>query len=300
MVTMSTFDEAQHPRGQAANAGQFATKVNTAPAGTLDPALTPALATALETASRPLGLDQLLESASAPESYLAHQVPHEEILSRLGRPVTGAPSRRINEFRPSFTGSGERDFAVALERIDAVWDPTHTTSQRTEAIVADMRRSGALGSGGGAALEAYARALNLNETGGYIIEEQVNHLLDHMEAGGADYAAQARAFGYHPEQFAVEVAHAARAADYQAVNAPDELTRLAAEARRDVLQSAAIDGAARFDRGWSSMDDDAAMYYDRHHDADRDVEAADTDQKRVRAAAVRDAYAYMIDKIECA
>ncbi|MBN9214652.1 MAG: hypothetical protein J0J04_07550 [Microbacterium sp.] len=32
---MSTFDESLHPRGQAGNAGQFATKTNDAPAGTL-------------------------------------------------------------------------------------------------------------------------------------------------------------------------------------------------------------------------------------------------------------------------
>ncbi|MBN9214823.1 MAG: hypothetical protein J0J04_08535 [Microbacterium sp.] len=32
---MTSFDESLHPRGQAANAGQFATKTNTAPTGTL-------------------------------------------------------------------------------------------------------------------------------------------------------------------------------------------------------------------------------------------------------------------------
>lgn len=32
---MSTFDEGAHPRGQAANAGQFRTKTNSAPAGEL-------------------------------------------------------------------------------------------------------------------------------------------------------------------------------------------------------------------------------------------------------------------------
>lgn len=35
MVTMSTFDESQHPRGQAANAGQFTAKVNDSPTGSL-------------------------------------------------------------------------------------------------------------------------------------------------------------------------------------------------------------------------------------------------------------------------
>lgn len=42
MVAMSTFDETLHPRGQAANAGQFAAKRNDAPAGQLmDDIMTP-------------------------------------------------------------------------------------------------------------------------------------------------------------------------------------------------------------------------------------------------------------------
>lgn len=38
---MAGFDETKHPRGGAGNAGQFRTKVNDAPTGTLEPAAAP-------------------------------------------------------------------------------------------------------------------------------------------------------------------------------------------------------------------------------------------------------------------
>lgn len=57
MVGMTTFDESQHPRGQAANAGQFASKSNDAPAGELAATL-PTLADALDQLRAALALHE--------------------------------------------------------------------------------------------------------------------------------------------------------------------------------------------------------------------------------------------------
>lgn len=256
MVNMSTFNETDHPRGQATNAGQFRAKANTAPD---DDLATPAD----DAAAQPIGFEELIEMQTNPERYAAVDVDHSEIASRRYAAVGDLPSRRLDVDRPSFTGDGERDFRVALHRIDLAWDPAATVEARSDAIIADMRRSGALGAGGGAALEAYARAIVWNESGGYLDEEQVNHVLDHIQTGGSDYRNQARAFGYHPEQYVADLAAAARAAAYRETHAEDDDARLAAAARRVALTEIAQDAARTLDRGWSSREDDIDRLGDR-------------------------------------
>ena len=297
MVSM-TFDESLHPRGQAANAGQFVTKTNDRPASSLTgQSLTPQAAQAVADAARPIEPSELLEVLESFGQYPVADIDWSGISERDYRPVTAAPSARIDQDRPSFTREGERDFRTALGRIDGVWDRRATRDARAEALIADMRRSGAMGSGGGAALEAYARAIALNETGGYIDEEQINHLLDHIAAGGADYRTHARAFGYHPEQYVSDLASAARSAAYRKVRATDDLTRVAATARRETLEAIAEGAATRLNRAWTSYEEDADALRTHVRDLDARIRDAAIDRHQVRLGARRDALAFALDKL---
>ncbi|MBN9214822.1 MAG: hypothetical protein J0J04_08530 [Microbacterium sp.] len=251
---MTTYDESLHPRGQAANAGQFRSKENDAPTSVL--AQPRSSEKHLAAAAAPIDAAELLEMLDQPERYASTDVSWLPITDRVYREIDGAPSQRINQDRPAFTDTGERDFRTALDRLDDVWARTHTIDERADALIADMRASGALGSGGGAALEAYARAITLNESGGYIDEEQVNYLLDRIEEGHLDYRVSARAFGYHPEQYVADLATAARAAAYRAEHEEDERTRIAAKERHATMLMLAEDAAGRLDRGWSSRERD--------------------------------------------
>ncbi|EPD84200.1 hypothetical protein HMPREF1529_02265 [Microbacterium sp. oral taxon 186 str. F0373] len=286
MVVMSPFNESDHPRGQATNAGQFRAKANTMPTANL-------AMSANDLASQPIGFEELVEMQMNPDRYAVIDVDHSEITSRRYAAEGDIPSRRLNSDRPSFMGGGERDFHLALERIDAIWDPTAPIGARSDELIADMRRSGALGVGGEAGLEAYARAIVWNESGGYLDEEQVNHPLDHIQSGGTNYRNEARAFGYHPEQYVIDVAAAARAASYREAHAENDEARLAAAIRRVTLTEIAGHASRNLDRGWSTREDDIEQLTERarryNAAATNSTDAMMRSQSAVRARACQDA-----------
>lgn len=254
---------------------------------------------AVEVASRPLTLDELLDMQSEPWAFRAIDSDHFQVEAREYAEV-GTPSKRIDQDRPSFIGDGERDFAVALGRIDRVWADAPTRRSRSESLIADMRVAGAAGSGSPSAKEAYARALVLNESGGYIDEEVVNHLLDHMDEGGTDYINQARSFGYHPEQYVSDLTSAHNAASYREERDGDDdaAVRYAAEFRRKTLGVIAADAVSRIDRGWSSLEEDQDDA--RRHIAalDEKLASATDSDDRIRLQAKRSAYDFALSKME--
>lgn len=296
---MSDFDASQHPRGQAGNAGQFRVKSNDAPTATLDDAAADPIARAARAAAEPLTLDELMETYADGRDYGTAHIPVTQINDRLYQEVTGKPSERIDRERPAFTPEAERDFLVALGRIDVVWDHSAPLTVRSEALIADMRRSGAFGPGAEGAREAYARALHLNESGGFLDEERVNHLLDVLvQPGGGDYLTHARAFGYSPVQYAGDLLTAARAAAYRQAHPADPLTESAAMSRKTVLEYLARDAGNRLDRGWSTMDADAEQLRASVAAAEADITKSDHPEHRVHFTAVRDAYMFALSKIE--
>lgn len=259
-------------------------------------------------AAKPLSLDELMElTASDPRRYQSVDDPFV-VSGRFVDLVPPTPSLRIDRERPSFTD--EKEFAYALSRIDALWSKDDSIDGRSEKIIADMRISGALGEGAGSAREAYARALVLNEAG-YIDEERVNHLLDHIDEGGVDYKNQARAFGYHPEQFLVDVRSAADSAGYRADHASSDDAHRAAIQRAGILDAEARRFAASANRGWTSLEEDTERYRNAVRVLDEklagDLSAGAKDKKvaaeldhnnRIDITAERDAYAFMLNKIE--
>lgn len=76
MVTMTTFDESLHPRGQAGNAGQFAMKTNDAPTGDL---AVPVSAEQAWSTRR-----QALDTASYYAQNAANQAAVERMFAELG------------------------------------------------------------------------------------------------------------------------------------------------------------------------------------------------------------------------
>lgn len=296
---MNTFDPTLHPRGQAANSGQFRERTDAAPRGALGATvLPPQVAAATARVAEPAQMDEALAVLVDPERYGAVSADPQRIAARMAGEVPAVPSQVLNRSRPTFTGTGERDFHTALDRIDAVWDPHASVQDRSEAVIADMRQSGALGHGAGAAREAYARALVLNETGGIVDEDYVNHLLDHIEAGGSDYRAQARAFGFAPEDYAALLGTAAAHAGYNREHSTDPLTVEAATARQQTLAELAAHAAENLDRGWSSREDDAARLQAELLKAEEASVSATTDVERTRAAATAHAYRFALGMIE--
>lgn len=257
-------------------------------------------------AAKPLTIEEAMEMVSSPGRY--SYIDPFTVSGRFVDLVPPTPSLRIDRERPTFTD--EKEFAYALSRIDGLWSKDDSIDGRSERIIADMRRSGALGEGAGSAREAYARALVLNEAG-YIDEERVNHLLDHIESGGADYKNQARSFGYHPEQFLSDIHSAADAAGYRADHADSDDGHRAAIQRAGILDAEARRFAASANRGWTSLEEDTERYRngvrvlneklagDLSGGAKDKKIAAELDHNnRIDITAERDAYAFMLDKIE--
>lgn len=285
---MRPFDETQHAR---AATGQFTFKQNAAPASAL------VTVSAADEAAEPLTVEELMTMMTDGIDYQDKRADVAGIDSRRYADVD-RPSVFVNRDRPSFTGPGERDFGVALERIDAVWEGHRHASipDRSAALLADARIAGAMSRGAGAAQEAYARAIILNESAGYIDEQQVNHTLD-VIAGGGDVIGSARGFGYPPSQYAADLAHGARSAAYRAVHGSSaEVVAIATERKR-VLDEFLDAHNARADRGWSSREEDVD---DLHGKAD-DARAAlrnvtDPAQTTILAARVA-AYEFALDTI---
>lgn len=257
-------------------------------------------------AAKPLTVEETMEMVQD-RAYTPERKPMV-VAGRFVDLVPPTPSLRIDRDRPTFTD--EKEFAYALSRIDGLWSKDDSIDGRSEKIIADMRRSGALGEGAGSAREAYARALVLNEAG-YIDEERVNHLLDHIESGGVDYKNQARSFGYHPEQFLSDLHSASDAAGYRSDHASSDDAQRAARQRAGILDAEARRFAASANRGWTSLEEDTERYRNAVRVLDEklagDLSAGAKDKKvaavidhnnRIDITAERDAYAFMLNKIE--
>lgn len=263
-------------------------------------------ATIFDEVSQPLSLNEILDMQSDIGRYSMNQYDTADISLRNADLGIPKPSLRIDRDRPEFTD--ERDFTVALERIDALWDKDDTHRVRADRIIGDMRGSGALSSSSGR--EAYARALVLSESG-IIDEEQVNHLLDHMDEGGTDYINQARAFGYHPEQFLSDLNTASAAAAYRSQHASSDDAERAALVRQRTLEDTARLFHAKTDRGWTTLEADTHSFRDRVRALDErlagDLSGGAKDPKvaaeiahnnRIDITAERDAYAFALRQIE--
>lgn len=259
--------------------------------------------------AQPLTIEETMDMVSDPGQYRQHRIDPFVVAGRPADFVAPTPSLRIDRDRPEL--EDEKEFSYALSRIDTLWSKDDSIDGRSEKIIADMRRSGALGEGASSAREAYARALVLNESG-VIDEAQVSHLLDHIDGGGLDYKNQARALGYHPEQFLSDIHVAADAAEYRRVHADSDDAERAARVRSSTLHEHARQFQARADRAWTSREDDIERY--RQAIGAMDAKLAtlplEDDVKgmafteevvhntRLDITAERDAYAFMLDKIE--
>lgn len=286
---MTNFDASLHPRETT---GRFTTKHNSAPTGQL---LAPAShEAAVAEAAELLTPDELIEMAFDDVDYDEAEVDTTQIRGREYHRVSD-PTAHLTRTRPVFTAAEEKEYAVAVADISRSWR-VEDVDARSQAILAGARRIGALGPTTRAANDAYARAIVLNESGGYLDEEQVRHTLDAMEAK-RDVIEASRAFGYPPEQFITDLAHAARSASSRARQADAADVGRAAIERKRVLDELTAEMSTRLDRGWSTRKSDLDDLYASYRAAKARLDEATTDAERVTFAARRDAYRYAIDKI---
>ncbi len=249
---------------------------------------------ALDLASQPLSDAELMDMANDdPQRYEAWDA-HDAALSVELRSPEGNTENPGVALHSAITNPSV-DQKTAISRIESLWEQP-TRRARSESIISDMRRSGAL-TGSPEAREVYARALVLSESGD-ARDAEVEHLIDHIENGGTDYIVQARSFGYPPEQYIHDLASAQAAAAYREVNASDTDVEYAAEFRRKTLKVIAEDAGSRLNRSWSSRDEDAEDIRRRIEDLSSLEDQAEDENSRLRRAAKKSAYEYALHLIE--
>ncbi|AUG29499.1 MULTISPECIES: DUF262 domain-containing protein [Microbacterium] len=114
---MSTFDETKHPRGQAANSGQFAAKTNEPPAGTLDDrAARMAAAASLEVELSALRRSRVpSDEDKAREAELRSQIADAYARpSRQRKPISKLSLTPMNRTAQSFIPYDDREDKLEL------------------------------------------------------------------------------------------------------------------------------------------------------------------------------------------